>query len=634
MSASSLPSTTNGKPPVVIITHEIKNNGRKKKRAKTNNNNGISSTKQSPHVFHPDSDTLLDDMLHPLNKQDFLHQHFRKDAVHIQRRPHSSQTATEMVSNITQNYLFDGDVRTIFAETSSENVFLWLRPPPPSPDTTTTNNTLNSVEIADSETAYALHKSGCHPAYCRAPPILEQHLVGSLLKATGLGGGHYHPPHLDTVTLGGGTTLGRGEVELFLGAPTPHSFVADKKKSVPKESKNHTTGWHTDFQENFTIQLSGIKKWTLRRGTVRHPIRATTPHYSRDATVIENQLKLARLSCLSGNAVMDSSSETADSTRGKSYGFEYGDNNAYGPEQTITLYPGDVFYFPSGMWHKVETIKEGISLNVSLMGTTYANLVGQALQHLMVQREEGWREIVTSRPGDVSGESRLKELLSGLSGIVDDFVTKQGGAQSLLPPALCYPPLEHIGEEEEDDDVMEEEEEDADDDDDDDDEDQSSANGKNGKAVDVSSDNEEEEEAPLSSGIIIPMNDFQGPPGWACSKPTTNAKLVKNPLATLMSMSDITNHCSDVGNQKCDDDDVKQYVLNVNYAGNEMMESHIRVILETSDLSVIQQMNEFLDCEARGDDPGQLMSSNDDDKKIPVPSCLLYYGYFSWVTIE
>mmetsp|Transcript_8492 Transcript_8492/g.12444 ORF Transcript_8492/g.12444 Transcript_8492/m.12444 type:complete len:82 (-) Transcript_8492:1955-2200(-) len=74
MSASSLPSTTNGKPPVVIITHEIKNNGRKKKRAKTNNNNGISSTKQSPHVFHPDSDTLLDDMLHPLNKQDFLHQ--------------------------------------------------------------------------------------------------------------------------------------------------------------------------------------------------------------------------------------------------------------------------------------------------------------------------------------------------------------------------------------------------------------------------------------------------------------------------------------------------------------------------------------------------------------------------------
>eukprot|EP00957_Ditylum_brightwellii_P164221 12502740-Ditylum_brightwellii.AAC.1 len=349
MSASSLPSTTNGKPPVVIITHEIENNGRKKKRAKTNNNNGISSTKQSP-------------------------QHFRKDAVHIQRRPHSSQTATEMVSNITQNYLFDGDVRTIFAETSSENVFLWLRPPPPSPDTTTTNNTLNSVEIADSETAYALHKSGCHPAYCRAPPILEQHLVGSLLKATGLGGGHYHPPHLDTVTLGGGTTLGRGEVELFLGAPTPHSFVADKKKSVPTESKNHTTGWHTDFQENFTIQLSGIKKWTLRRGTVRHPIRATTPHYSRDATVIENQLKLARLSCLSGNAVMDSSSETADSTRGKSYGFEYGDNNAYGPEQTITLYPGDVFYFPSGMWHKVETIKEGISLNVSLMGTTYANL--------------------------------------------------------------------------------------------------------------------------------------------------------------------------------------------------------------------------------------------------------------------
>ena len=119
----------------------------------------------------------------------------------------------------------------------------------------------------------ALHRSGSHAAYCRAPPLLEQHLVGNVLRATGLGGGHYHPPHGETVTLGGNTTLGRGEVELFISAAA--------SPDTSKERGKHTTGWHTDFQENFTIQLSGIKRWTLRRGRIRHPLRATTP-VSRD----------------------------------------------------------------------------------------------------------------------------------------------------------------------------------------------------------------------------------------------------------------------------------------------------------------------------------------------------------------
>ena len=98
------------------------------------------------------------------------------------------------------------------------------------------------------------------------------------------------------------------------------------------------------------------------------------------------------------------------------YGFEYDDNNAYGEEQTVTLHPGDVFYFPSGMWHRVETVEPGISLNVSLMGTTYVTLVSKALEHLMVGSDEGWREVVTSRPGAEDGtNNRLQGLLGGLS---------------------------------------------------------------------------------------------------------------------------------------------------------------------------------------------------------------------------
>ena len=90
-----------------------------------------------------------------------------------------------------------------------------------------------------------------------------------MLRDVGLGCGQYDPTGERL------STLGRGEVETFIG------------------TKGHLTDWHTDFQENFTIQLSGRKKWTLKQGTVKHPLRGTTPHYRSSSDVIENQIKAA-----------------------------------------------------------------------------------------------------------------------------------------------------------------------------------------------------------------------------------------------------------------------------------------------------------------------------------------------------
>jgi hypothetical protein len=126
---------------------------------------------QSTKILRPESANLLDDMLYPLSRADFLNLHFRNNAVCIQRRPRPSLVkkfhreskdfgSKQMVSYICQQYLFDLDARQIFAETSSENVFLWLRPPPGA----ASSNTLNSVEISDPDTAFALHQSGLHPA--------------------------------------------------------------------------------------------------------------------------------------------------------------------------------------------------------------------------------------------------------------------------------------------------------------------------------------------------------------------------------------------------------------------------------------------------------------------------------------
>ena len=601
----------------MIIVQDNRNAGPQKKRARTEE-----EEKDAPNTLRPESSKLLDGMLYPMTTEHFLKNHFRKDAVCINRKHNNEAGNEELVSYICETFLFGLNVKEIFAETSSENVFLWLRPPPTKSDS---KAALNSVEISDPDSAFALHQSGSHPAYCRAPPALEQLLVSSLLRATGLGGGHYHPPHADVVTIGGGTTLGRGEVELFIST----SSLSSKCKDNGSVKKSHLTGWHTDFQENFTIQLSGVKRWTLRRGRVRHPLRGTTPHYAREGSVIENQLKVARLSCMSG------ASSTSD-TRSSTYGFEYGENNADGPEMTITLHPGDCFYFPSGMWHKVETVEPGISLNVSLMGTTYAKLMSEALQHLMIGSDEGWREIVTSRSGgeeDVT--NHLNCLMSKLPEVINEFVNK-GGAQNILPPALQYPP---IGNDE--DDASGSEESKASEED--------SINNMASHGSDEEShepiDEKEEEQSDggnsenddsPTSGIIIPMDHFVGPSGWSCRQPP-NTKLARNPLASLIAMEDITRHLdldasatiktTTDGISPCS----KKYILNVNFAGNDMYESYIRVILETEKYGPM--MDWYLTSEAQGVfdvDGGEM---NNELLLRDPPPCLFYYGYLSWVKI-
>ena len=90
-----------------------------------------------------------------------------------------------------------------------------------------------------------------------------------MLRGTGLGCGQYDPSGIKT------TVLGRGEVEIFIG------------------TSDHFTNWHTDFQENFTLQLSGSKRWRLKQGTVRHPSRGCTPHYYIP-DIVESQVKVSR----------------------------------------------------------------------------------------------------------------------------------------------------------------------------------------------------------------------------------------------------------------------------------------------------------------------------------------------------
>lgn len=49
----------------------------------------------------------------------------------------------------------------------------------------------------------------------------------------------------------------------------------------------------------------------------------------------------------------------------------------------VELGPGSVLYFPAGMWHRVECTEDSISINISLVGSTWADLIADATRQLM-----------------------------------------------------------------------------------------------------------------------------------------------------------------------------------------------------------------------------------------------------------
>ena len=534
----------------------------------------MTATAESIDAIDPSSPTLLQDMLGPLPRDYFLHNLFRKKAVYI------AGSASHYVQQIVENYMFNLDMKYVLEETSSDNVFVWLAAAQNGGNDGKSKGAIRSIEVSDPGSALALYECG-HATYCRAPPELEQPLVSSLLRDTGLGCGQYDPSGERS------TVLGRGEVEVFAAGKA-----------------GHTTDWHTDFQENFTIQLSGQKRWTLKQGRATHPLRGCTPHY-RSPDSVEGQLKSARLSA-------------------PHFKFAQPDEtNSFGTEESVLLKPGDVFYFPAGMWHKVETVEAGVSINVSLMATNYASIFCQSLQHLLL-KHDGWREAVAN-VDDCSAADKLQSLLSTLPDILANL-QDNGGARAILPPVLLRPPqFEVIG----GDNDSEGEEKNID-------EEGVVESMDEVAAVDATSNaSAESSEGNLD---IVHCDAFEVPkdaqddiaPAASSDK---DHKLVKNPLASLMLMKDITSYYAD--SEKEDESNMQRgderlYVLNINFAGNEVHESSVRTIVKAGSMTSDEILSKCCSCEKSGKDPAELVQKL---TSKPIP-CLLYYGYFIWKELD
>lgn len=166
----------------------------------------------------------------------------------------------------------------------------------------------------------------------RAPEQISARLVTHMAAALGL----------DYAVLA--SSQPRGEVETFVS------------------KKGHVTDWHFDFMENFTFQLKGTKVWKFKRSTIAHPIRGSTSHY-RNVDTTEQQNKIHQLQDPQFD-VEESFPQRADD-----------------PEViTVELRAGDVLYHPAGIWHRVECNDDSISINVSLMPMSWADVLVSALK--------------------------------------------------------------------------------------------------------------------------------------------------------------------------------------------------------------------------------------------------------------
>lgn len=291
---------------------------------------------------------LLETWVYPLGAADFLDTIYRKRALVI----HGGGMGRLL--GMVEEHFQGLHLERMIEETASENVSCWMKP--------NDDGAIHSIDVESPAHALICHKAGAS-LYFRSSEQAEDVLVRAMSRDAQMNASAYYSSD--------GAV--RGEIEVFASR------------------KGHVTEWHFDFMENWTAQVRGTKTWQLKRGGVTHPLRGATPHYS-STDVIEQQTKVHRM-------------QTSD--------FRFKPPAAYFEDcDTVTLRPGDLFYFPAGCWHRVVAQEDSISVNISLVGQTWADLASDMVRHLL-WRHDDWRSIVRIKSG-ADGRDAVAGMLSDL----------------------------------------------------------------------------------------------------------------------------------------------------------------------------------------------------------------------------
>jgi ribosomal protein L16 Arg81 hydroxylase len=145
---------------------------------------------------------------------------------------------------------------------------------------------------------------------------------------------------------------------------------------------------HFDKNENFTIQLTGAKRWQVGEMPM---VPAAPDGYT-----------------LGSSAIMPALAPLLAEARRP-------------PERTVDLEPGTLLYVPRGTVHHTGAGEPSWSLNLSYCPSMWLDLLRAGLQERLVT-SPGWRGIVTGVGGDPAARdaNRLNELLAELRALLDD----------------------------------------------------------------------------------------------------------------------------------------------------------------------------------------------------------------------
>lgn len=333
-------------------------------------------------------DDILSSFVAPVGGDVFKSRYFRRRCVAI------LGGGLTRLAPLLEEYLHSGDIESLAEDTASEHINVWLRPRTTSPSASRASAATSSATGGCKPKAKALPKSKSADATSSAVTGASH---GGSIKAVDADGARIDSIRLDsakdamTCYNAGGSLYFRSSQRMAdafipamseaLGMGAGNSLYFDSTQSEVKgeievfcSRAGHVTSWHFDFQENFTFQISGKKTWRLKKGGHHSPVRGATPHYKTPSDVIEQQVKLHKL---------------ADPTFQFSPPIEWFDD-AF----EVTLGPGDLFYFPAGCWHRVECTEDSLSINLSLIGSTWGDLTSSALRTL-AWRDSDLRQIAT-----------------------------------------------------------------------------------------------------------------------------------------------------------------------------------------------------------------------------------------------
>jgi 50S ribosomal protein L16 3-hydroxylase len=179
----------------------------------------------------------------------------------------------------------------------------------------------------------------------------------------------------------------------------PHNIIA----SLFVTPAGGGTSWHFDANENFTVQLTGIKRWQVAEAPT---VEAAPESYIAGLHVP------GALAGLMGELRQE-------------------------PARTVDMVPGSFLYVPRGVMHRTETPEASWSLNLSYRAM-WVDMVCDGLKARLAASPR-WRASVTgvgegSDPG-ARAASMLPELIAELRRLLDDPAERKELERRFLDPA-------------------------------------------------------------------------------------------------------------------------------------------------------------------------------------------------------